>query len=97
MVCFPVRYVPLAIVWSVVDGWMPCAPCVVSCFVPLPVTVIVPAVPEDTYPADTDGVTDWVFDTVAVISPLELTLTVGLAVIVVAGVFADPDATDADS
>ena len=64
---------------------------------PLPDTVIVPAVPDATYPADTVGATDWVFDTVAVIRPLELTLTVGFAVMVVLGVFADPDATDTDS
>ena len=60
-----------------------------------PLTVTVPAVPLETYPADTVGVTLLVADVVAVMTPVELfTLMLGLAVIDVAGVVADPLATD---
>ena len=55
-----------------------------------PLTVIVPAVPLETYPAETVGVTDCVLLTDAVIKPPLLTEMVGFAVTVVAGVVADP-------
>ena len=56
---------------------------------------MVPAVPDETYPALTVGVTDLVALVVAVISPVdEFTDIVGLAVTVVAGVVAEPLETD---
>ena len=71
------------------------APFVVRLDVLLPLTVIVPAVPLETYPAETVGVTDLVALAVAVITPVdELTEMVGLAVTVVAGVVAEPLETD---
>lgn len=75
-------------------GVIVAAALVVSCSVALPLTVTVPAVPAEIYPADTEGVTfcDVLVD--AVIKPLEETVIVGFAVIVVAGVVALPDATD---
>ena len=77
---------------------MVCAPCVESCDVLLPDTVIVPEVPEDTYPALTVGVTLCVADAVAVMSPVEeLTEMEGFAVTVVAGVVAEPEDTDFDA
>ena len=57
----------------------------------LPETVTVHAVPADTYPAETVGVTLCVLLTDAVITPVdELTLILGFAVMLVAGVVADP-------
>ena len=59
-----------------------------------PETVTVPAVPDDTYPADTVGVTLFVAEAVAVMTPVEVfTEMVGFAVIEVAGVVAEPEAT----
>ena len=55
-----------------------------------PLTVIVPAVPLDTYPAVTVGVMLYVPLTVAVIFPEVLTEIVGFLVTVVAGVAAFP-------
>lgn len=90
----PVVYLPDATaVWEDVVGVTVFAACVVNCWVLLPLTVMVPAVPEDTYPADTVGVTLFVVLVVAVINPAELTEIVGFAVIVVAGVDAEPLAT----
>ena len=63
----------------------------------LPLTETVPAVPLETYPDDTVGVTLCEPLTDAVIKPLLLTEIVGFAVIVVAGVVAEPAATDADA
>ena len=76
------------------------AACVESCDVPEPETVTVPAVPLDTYPALTVGVTDFDPLTVAVMRPFESTEIVGFAVMLVAGVVALPlvtlfDAADA--
>ena len=48
MVCAPVRYVPAAIVWSLVVGVMVAAAFVVSCSVSEPLTDTVPAVPDET-------------------------------------------------
>ncbi len=87
----PVVYLPLAtavcslsvgvtVLPASVDNWL----------VLLPLTVIVPAVPLDTHPADTLGVTLFVADAVAVIRPPLLTLILGLAVTDVAGVEAVP-------
>ena len=56
----------------------------------LPDTLTVPAVPADTYPADTVGVTLLDALAVAVMRPLAFTLMVGFAVMVVAGVEAEP-------
>lgn len=65
-----------------------------SWLVALPLTETVPAVPALTYPALTVGVTDLLALVVAVITPVVVfTEIVGFAVIVVAGVFADPLAT----
>ena len=50
-----------------------------------------PAVPELTYPADTDGVTLTVFESVSVFDPVD---TVALVPEIDAGAVADPDATD---
>lgn len=57
MVCAPVRYHPEAMVWSVVEVLYVVAASVVSCSVFDPDTVTVPAVPAETYPAETEGVT----------------------------------------
>ena len=76
---------------------MVAAACVDNYEVLDPDTVIVPAVPEETYPAETVGVTDCVADVVAVIRPSEPTVIEGLAVMVVAGVVADPEATALDA
>ena len=96
-VMFPVQYVPaLTAVWAEVDGVIVVAPLVVSCFVlDAALTVIVPAVPDETQPADTVGVTLCVFaELLAVINPEELTLMpILFGVIVVAGVVAEPDFT----
>ena len=62
----------------------------VSWLVLLPLTLTVPAVPLATYPADTVGVTLWLALTEAVMRPPDDTLIVGLAVMVVAGVVAEP-------
>ena len=53
-----------------------------------------PAVPLDTYPADTVGVTDTVLDRVSVLLPV---LTVALVPLMVAGAVAEPLATFAVS
>jgi hypothetical protein len=74
----------------VVPGVIVAAALVVNYYVLLPFTVIVPAVPAETYPALIVGVTDLLALVVAVISPVLLTLIDGFAVIVVAGVVALP-------
>ena len=57
----------------------------------LPLTLTVPAVPEETYPSVTDGVTFFEPLTLAEITPVELlTEMLGFAVILVAGVAAEP-------
>jgi hypothetical protein len=74
-----------------VVGVMVTAACVFSWSVLLPLTVMSPAVPLDTYPADTLGVTLCVLLMVAVTMPVEFcTESVGGAVILVAGVVALP-------
>ena len=93
----PVRNVSAGIVCAVVLGRMFCAACVVSCSVPDPLTVTVPEVPAETYPADTVGVIDCDALTDAVTSPELLTAMDGFAVIVVAGVAAEPEATDLEA
>ena len=90
----PVVYLPLATaVCSLSVGVMVVPACVDNCEVLLPDTVIVPAVPEETYPSLTVGVTLLVALAVAVIRPEEFTLILGFAVIEVAGVDALPLAT----
>ena len=90
----PVVYFPLATaVWTDSVGVIVEPACVSNWLVFDPETVTVPAVPLDTYPADIVGVTDWVAEAVAVINPDELTDIDGFAVIVVAGVVAEPEAT----
>ena len=89
MVCVPVRYVPLAMVWLVVPGVMVAAALVVTDAVRD--TEEFPAVPEDTYPADTVGVTDTVLESVRVFVPVETDAEVPL---MLAGAVADPDVTD---
>ena len=74
-------------------GVMVVPDCVESCSVLLPVTLTVPAVPLDTYPALTVGVTLLLPLIDAVIKPLALTLIVGFAVMEVDGVVAEPFAT----
>lgn len=69
MVCVPVRYVPLAIVWLLVPGVMVAAAFVVTDAVKL--TELFPAVPLATYPAVTDGVTLTVLDSVSVFVPVD--------------------------
>ena len=59
-------------------------------YVLLPLMFIAPATPEETYPAEIEGETDWLPDTLAVIFPELLTLIVGATVIEVAGVDALP-------
>ena len=97
----PVVYLYAATaVCAVVVGVIVAAACVLNCSVFVPVTVTVPAVPDEIYPAVTVGVMLFVDDAVAVIRPPVETVIVGLAVTVVAGVFADPletDLEDADS
>ena len=90
----PVVYLPLVTaVCSLSVGVTVVPACVDNCEVLLPDTVIVPAVPEETYPSLTDGVTLLVALVVEVISPEEDTLIEGFAVMVVAGVDALPLAT----
>ena len=73
------------------------AACAVNCSVLLPLTLTVPAVPDETKPALTVGVTLFDALAVAVIRPLESTLIAGFAVMLVAGVVAVPAATEADA
>ena len=68
IVCVPVRYVPLAIVWSLVVGVMVAAAFVVTLAVRD--TAELPAVPLATYPADTEGVTLTVLERVSVLVPV---------------------------
>ncbi len=90
----PVVYLPLATaVCSLSMGVIVVPACVESCCVLDPLTDTVPAVPAETNPALTVGVTDFDPLTDAVIKPLALTLIVGFAVMDVAGVDADPLAT----
>ena len=88
MVCVPVRYVPLAMVWLLVPGVIVAAAFVVTDAVRL--TELFPAVPLDIYPADTVGVLLTLFDNVNVFVPV-LTLA-PVAEMVDAGV-ADPAGT----
>ena len=90
IVCVPVRYVPLAMVWLLVPGVIVAAAFVVTDAVRL--TELFPAVPLDMYPADTVGVLLTLFDNVNVFVPV-LTLA-PVAEMVDAGV-ADPAATEA--
>ena len=69
IVCAPVRYVPLAIVWSDVVGVNVAAALVVIDAVSE--TELFPAVPVDTYPADTVGVLETDFESVSVFVPLD--------------------------
>ena len=80
-----------------VVGVIVAAALVVSCCVLLPLTLTVPAVPLLTYPALTAGVTLLLALTLAVIRPELLTLIVGFAVMLVAGVVTDPLATLLDA
>lgn len=91
----PVVYLPAATaVCCDFVGVIVAAACVDNCFVFEPLTDTVPAVPLETYPALTVGVTDFDPLTLAVIRPFALTDMVGLAVIEVDGVVADPFETD---
>ena len=92
MVCVPVRYVPDAMVWFVVPGVIVAAPFVVTLAVKD--TAELPAVPEETYPAETEGVTETVFDKVRVFVPED---TVALVPVMVAGAVAEPLATLAEA
>ena len=83
---------PLAIVWLLVPGVIVAAPFVVTDAVSD--TEELPAVPLDTYPADTVGVFETLFESVRVFVPVETDAPV--AEIVDAG-DADPLATDADA
>ena len=78
----PVRYLPDAMVWSLVEGYIVCAACIVTGALKL--TAEVPAVPEEIYPADTTGVTDTFLDKVNVLEDVESVADV--AVIVEGGV-----------
>jgi hypothetical protein len=90
----PVVNFPLATaVCSLSVGVIVVPACVDNCSVLLPLTLTVPAVPLETYPALTVGVTDFDPLTLAVIRPVESTEIVGLAVIEVDGVVAEPLAT----
>lgn len=88
MVCAPVRYVPDDIVWSVVVGVNVVAPFVATEAVRE--TELLPAVPDATYPADTDGVTETVLDKVRV---FVLVLTEALVPLIEAGAVAEPAET----
>ena len=88
IVCAPVRYVPLAMVWLLVPGVMVAAPFVVTDAVSD--TDAFPAVPEATYPALTVGVTETVLLKVSVFVPVETDAEVPL---MVAGAVADPEET----
>ena len=88
MVCAPVRYVPEAIVWLLVPGVYVVAPLVVTDAVRE--TLELPAVPDATYPAETVGVTDMVFESVSVFVPVD---TDALVPVIVAGAVAEPLAT----
>ena len=88
MVWAPVRYVPAAMVWFEVVGVMVAAPFVVTDAVRL--TALFPAVPAETYPAVTEGVTEMVFESVRVFVPV---LTDALVPLIVAGAVADPEET----
>ena len=89
MVCVPVRYVPLAMVWSVVVGVIVAAALVVTLAVSE--TLEFPAVPLATYPADTVGVTLTVLERVSVLVPV---LTDADVPLMVAGAVALPLVTD---
>ena len=68
IVCLPVQYVPALISWSVVPGVIVAAAFVVTDAVRL--TELLPAVPLDTYPAETVGVTETVLVSVNVFVPV---------------------------
>lgn len=92
MVCVPVRYVPLAIVWALVPGVMVAAAFVVTEAVRD--TELFPAVPEETYPAETEGVTLTVLERVIVLVPVDTEADVPE---MVAGAVADPELTAFDA
>ncbi len=89
MVCLPVRYVPAAISCAVVPGVIVAAAFVGTDAVKL--TELFVAVPDETYPALTTGVTLTVFDKVRVFVPVD---TVADVPLIVDGADADPEATD---
>ena len=89
MVWPPVRYVPDAIVWLLVPGVIVAAALVVTDAVSD--TDELPAVPLETYPAVTLGVTETVFESVKVLVPVD---TLALVPLIVAGAVADPLDTD---
>lgn len=88
MVCAPVRYVPELMVWLVVVGVYVAAAFVVTEAVSD--TALFPAVPLLTYPAETDGVTDTVLESVSVFVPVD---TVADVPLMLAGAVALPLAT----
>ena len=93
MVCVPVRYRPLFIVWSDALGYIVCAACVVTDAVSD--TELFPAVPLLTYPAVvTLGVTLTVLDNVSVFVPV---LTVADVPVIEAGAVTVPLATAFDA
>lgn len=85
IVCVPVRYVPDAMVCCEVVGVMVAAAFVVTFAVKE--TELFPAVPLETYPAVTDGVTDTVLLKVSVFVPV---LTVAAVPLIEAGAVAEP-------
>ena len=94
----PVVHFPLATaVCAVSVGVIEVAACVSSCDVLDPLNVIVPAVPDETYPSETIGVMLSALLTLAVMSPPELTVMLGFAVMPPVGVVALPACTDADA
>ena len=86
------RYVDAAIVWSLVPGVYVAAPFVVTEAVSE--TELFPAVPEATYPALTDGVTEMVLLNVSVLVPVE---TVAEVPLMDAGAVAEPLETLVDA
>ena len=76
MVCVPVRYVPLAMVWSLVVGVIVADAFVVTDAVKD--TLELPAVPLATYPAVTCGVLDTVLLRVRVFVPVDTVALVPL-------------------
>ena len=85
IVCAPVRYCPDAIVCALVVGVYVCADFVVTLAVKL--TDEFPAVPLETYPAVTVGVTLIVLDNVMVLVPV---LTLAPVPLIDAGDVAEP-------
>ena len=88
MVCVPVKYVPLAMIWVLFVGVIVAALLVVTLAVKD--TELFLAVPDATYPALTLGVTDTVFVSVRVFVPVD---TVAAVPEIDAGAVAEPLAT----